>query len=69
MEQTALWARRRAADENTSVSKLVGRLLEEAKLRSGNYQSAYENWKKLAKPIWGFDASKRLRRDKLYGRR
>jgi len=68
-EETALWARQRAAEENTSVSKLVGRMLEEAKLRTGAYQRAYEDWKKLAKPIPGFDASKRLRRDKLYERR
>jgi len=67
-EETALWARRKAAEENTSVSKLVGRMLEEQMRKTDEYWRAYETWKKV-KPIKGFDASKRLSRAELYERR
>jgi hypothetical protein len=67
-EEVALWARRKAAEENTSVSKLVGRMLEERMRRTDEYWRAYEKWKKM-KPIRGFDASKRLPRDEIYDRR
>ena len=67
-EEAARWARRKAADENTSVSKLVGRMLEEQMRRTDDYWQAYEKWKKI-KPIKGFDASKRLTRDEIYERR
>jgi hypothetical protein len=67
-EEAARWARRKAADENTSVSKLVGRMLEEQMRRTDDYWQAYEKLKKI-KPIKGLDASKRLTRDELYERR
>ena len=67
-EEVARWARRKAAEEDTSVSKLVGRMLEEEMRRTDAYWRAYEEFKKL-KPIPGFDASKRLKRDQLYERR
>lgn len=67
-EEVARWARRKAADENTSVSKLVGRMLEDEMRRSDEYWKAYETWKKI-KPIKGVDASKRLSRSELYERR
>jgi hypothetical protein len=66
-EETALWARKQAAEENTSVSKLVGRMLEDEMRRRDEYWQAYEKVKKI-KPIKGFDASKRLKRDELYER-
>lgn len=64
------WARRKATDENTSVSKLIGCLLE--KEMRGAYWQAYEEWKKLpddfgaSKPI---DASKRMTREEAHERR
>lgn len=67
-EEAARWARRQAAEENTSVSKLVGRMLEERMRQTDDYWRAYEKWKKI-KPIKGFDASKRLTRAELYERR
>ena len=67
-EEVARWARRKAAEEETSVSRLVGRMLEDQMRRNDDYWRAYEQWKKL-KPIKGFDASKRLRRDEIYERR
>jgi hypothetical protein len=66
-EETARWARKRAAEENTSVSKLVGRMLEDEMRRTDAYWQAYEQVKKI-KPIKGFDASKRLKREDLYDR-
>jgi len=66
-EDAARWARRKAADENTSVSKLVGRMLENQMRATDEYWQAYEKWKKFG-PIKGVDASKRLKRDQLYDR-
>jgi len=66
-EEVARWARKQAAEENTSVSKLVGRLLEARMRQSDEYWKAYERWKKV-KPLPGFDASKRSRREDLYDR-
>ena len=67
-EEAARWARRKAAEENTSVSKLVGRMLEDQMRRNDDYWRAYEQWKKL-KPIKGFDASRRLTREEANERR
>ena len=60
-EEVARWARRKAAEENTSVSKLVGKMLEDQMRQTDAYWKAYEDWKKL-KPIPGVDAAKRLTR-------
>lgn len=67
-EEVALWARRKAAEENTSVSKLVGQMLEEQMRRSDEYWKAYETWKKI-KPIKGVDASQRWSRAETHERR
>ena len=67
-EEAARWARLRAAEENTSVSRLVGRMLEEQMRRTDDYSRAYERLKRI-KPIRGFDASNRLSRADLYERR
>ena len=67
-EDAARWARKKAAEENTSVSRLVGRMLEDQMRRNDDYWRAYEQWKKL-KPIKGFDASHRLTREEANERR
>ena len=36
-EDAIRWARRKAAEENTSVSKLVGRMLEDKMRQTGEY--------------------------------
>jgi hypothetical protein len=66
-EEALRWARRKAAEENTSVSKLVGRMLENQMRQMDEYWKAYEQWKRI-QPIPGFDASKRLKRDQIYDR-
>lgn len=67
-EEAARWARKKAAEENTSVSKLVGRMLEDQMRGNDDYWRAYEQWKKL-KPIPGLDASHRLTREEANERR
>ncbi len=67
-EEAARWARRKAADENTSVSKLVGRMLEDQMRRTDDYWKAYRDWKKI-EPAPEFDASKRLTREETHERR
>lgn len=68
--EVAHWARRKAADENTSVSKLVGRLLEKEMRASDSYWRAYEEWKRLPGDLGApIDASKRFTRDEAHERR
>ena len=64
-----LWARRRAADEGISVSKLIGRLLE--KEGADAYWRAYEEWKRLPSDLGApepIDASKSMTRDEVHER-
>jgi hypothetical protein len=55
----ARWARKKVAEENTSVSKLVVRMLEDQMRRNDDYWKAYEKWKKI-KPIPGLDTAQRM---------
>jgi|SRR5579864_860675 len=61
------WVRRRAAEKETSVSRLVGQMIRRERLHSDSYRAAYESWKKM-KP-WPADASKRMTREKTHERR
>jgi hypothetical protein len=66
--EVADWARKRAADENMPVSKLIVRLLEKEK--SSAYWRAYEEWKRLPHDLGApIDASKRFTRDEAHERR
>jgi hypothetical protein len=67
-EEALRWARRKAADENTSVSRLVGAMLEEKMRATDEYWRAYERWKKF-KGIKGVTASDRLTREEIHERR
>jgi hypothetical protein len=66
--EAAMWARKKAAAENTSVSKLVGRMIEDKMRQTDEYWKAFEKMKKI-KPVKGVDASKRLTREEIYDRR
>jgi len=66
-EEAARWARRKAAEENTSVSKLVGQMLEEEMRRTDAYWQAFERIKRM-KPIPGLDAARRLSREEAHDR-
>ena len=43
-EQVARWARIRAAEEDTSLSRLVGEMLREKMIDEGNYQTSMQNY-------------------------
>jgi hypothetical protein len=65
-EEAAAWARKKAAEENTSVSKLVGRMLESQMRMGDEYKRAYRRWKKIQNlPV---DAANRLSRDEAHER-
>ena len=66
-EEVAHWARKKAAEENTSVSRLVGRMLEGEMRRSDSYWKAYRRMKKITIP--GIDAANRLSREEAHARR
>jgi len=67
-EQVAHWARKKAAEENTSVSRLVGRMLENEMRLSDDYWRAYKRWRKIGS-IQGIDAAGRMSRDQAHARR
>jgi hypothetical protein len=67
-EQVAHWARKKAAEENTSVSRLVGRMLENEMRLSDDYWRAYKRWRKIGS-IRGIDAAGRMSRDQAHARR
>ena len=67
-EEVARWARKKAAEENTSVSRLVGRMLENQMRASDEYWKAYKRWKKIGHlPV--IDAAGRLSREEAHERR
>jgi hypothetical protein len=66
-EEAARWARRKAADENTSVSKLVGQMLERQMRMTDEYWQGYRRWKKLRS--LDLDAANRLTREQAHARR
>ena len=65
-DELARWARRKAADEDISVSKLIARMLDRERRSSDSYWRAYEEWKKIE---FGLDASKRMTREEAHERR
>ena len=62
----ARWARKKAAEQDTSVSKLIARLLDREMRASDSYWNAYEQWKNLDIKL---DASKRASREEAHERR
>jgi hypothetical protein len=67
-EDVAAWARKKAAEDNTSVSKLVGQMLENQMKMSDEYWRAYRRWKK-DHSLPGVNAANRLSRDEAHERR
>ncbi len=64
------WASRKAASEDTSVSKLISRLPEKQMRAPDSYWRAYEEWKRLPRDLGvPIDASKRFTRDEAHKRR
>jgi hypothetical protein len=67
-DETALWTRRKAAEENTSVSRLVGEMLERQMRLTADYWRAFERWKSN-RPRAAFGATQRLTREQAHERR
>ena len=67
-EEVALWARRKAAEKNTSISKLVGEMLESQMRLTDEYRRAYQAWREIS-DLPGIDADARSSRDKIHERR
>ena len=67
-DEVLRWAKLKAAGENTSLSRLVGRMLEEQMRMTDEYRKAHERWRELAKPVTGFDATRRMPREESHGR-
>ncbi|MDE2047952.1 MAG: CopG family transcriptional regulator [Betaproteobacteria bacterium] len=61
------WVRVKAARDNTSVSRLLGELLQEQRQREDAYERAMNSW--LArKRTWASQGKRYPRRDSLYAR-
>ena len=66
-DESALWARRKAAEENTSVSRLVGDMLEREMRLSDEYWRAFERWRST-RPKAERGAAERMNREDLHVR-
>jgi len=66
--EAALWARRKAAEENTSVSRLAGEMLERQMRLTDSYSTACENFKTI-RPSSQASASQRMPREESNARR
>jgi hypothetical protein len=67
-DETALWARRKAAEENTSVSRLVSEMLEREMRLGDAYWRAFEHWKSH-RPTAAVGAAGRMSREEVHERR
>ncbi len=67
-DEAALWARRKAAEENTSVSRLVGEMLERRMRVTDDYWRAFERWK-WSRPLAASGAAQRMTREQARERR
>ncbi|MCX6638581.1 MAG: CopG family transcriptional regulator [Acidobacteria bacterium] len=67
-DETALWARRKAAEENTSLSRLVGEMLERQMRLTDDYWRAFEHWKSN-RPLAASGATRRMTREQVHRRR
>ena len=65
-EELARCLRKKAAEQNTSVSKLVGRMLENQLRLTDEYRRAYRQWKRIT--AVEVDATRRLSRDEAHAR-
>lgn len=67
-DEAILWARRQAAEKNSSVSRLVGEMLEHQMRLSDDYWRAFEHWKSNH-PLAAAGAAERLNREGVHERR
>jgi hypothetical protein len=67
-DEAARWARRKAGEENTSVSRLVGEMLERQMRLTDEYWRAFEHWRSNS-PLAARGAAERLSREEVHERR
>ena len=67
-DEVILWARRKAVEENTSVSRLVGDMLERQMRLTDDYWRASEHWK-ANRALADRGASERMSREEVHERR
>lgn len=67
-DETALWARRKAANENMSLSRLVGEMLERQMRVTAEYWRAFDHWKSN-RPQAASTAAGCLSREEVHKRR
>ena len=66
-EDLALWARRKATEENCSISKFLCNLVEKERARGDSSKLAHEAWKNRVS--LNIDAEKRMSREEAHERR
>jgi hypothetical protein len=67
-DEAVLWARRQAVEKNSSVSRLVGEMLERQMRLGDEYWRAFDHWKSN-RPLAGVGAAERLSREDVHERR
>ena len=67
-DEAVLWARRQAAEKDTSLSRLVGEMLEREMRLGDEYWRAFDHWKSN-RPLAGIGAAQRLSREDVHERR
>ena len=67
-QDVAHWARKKAAEDDISLSRLVSRMLEREMRQSDEYWRAYLAWQNI-RSIAGIDAKNRLSREEAHARR
>jgi hypothetical protein len=66
-DEALIWARRKAVEENTSLSRLIPNAGTQMRL-TNEYWRAFEQWKPN-RPLAAKGAAGRLGREELHGRR
>ena len=68
-EEVARWARIMAAEQNTSVSRLVGEMLREKMIAEQNYQIAMQQYLSQPPKLLKAPGAKLPAREELYDRK
>jgi hypothetical protein len=66
-DEAALWVRRKAAEENRSISGLVGEMLEQQMRLTDEYLRAFDRWKSN-RPLAQASAAERMSREEVHER-
>jgi hypothetical protein len=67
-DEAAVWVRRKAAEENTSPSRLISEMIERQMRLTDDYRRAFEHWKSN-RPLAACGAARRMTREQAHERR